>query len=444
MSEQPTRSNPRRRRRGTGTIDRLPDGRWSPRLPTSIGRGRLEPCATYEAAEALLDAALAEIAERNLVHNQTNTLRGWGARWMDDREISGVEDIKSDRSRWRRHIETAVFIDWPIASIRSLHVRDWLAEMLRKSAAPGRGYRTAPERTLGKQTVKNTLNLLRCCLESAMERELIRENPAQQVHLPRAKRKDRRTFDPWTYLMPEEQERLLSCQRIPEEDRDLIAFALWTGVRVSEQWNLELRDVHLQVARPYVVIRFGKKDRSTKSGKIRRVPLFGLALEATQRQVARLADPGKKNSYGLLWPSPRGERRQTAEAPRHWKKHLAVAGIFAEQRHDRRPVRWHDLRHTCASSLVAGWRGRRWTLEEVKGLLGHSDISVTQRYTHLADSALDAAARETHRLSAWADRSAHSQLMAPDAALVSAGNPSAPPARIELATFGLGNRCSIH
>ncbi len=159
---------------------------------------------------------------------------------MDDREVSGVEDIKSDRSRWRRHIETAAFIDWPIASIRPL-ARPGLADGdARKSAAPGRGYRAAPKRRLGKQTIKNTLNLLRCCLEAAVERELIRENPAQEVHLPRAKRKDRRTFDPWTYLMPEEQDRLLSCQDIPEEDRDLAAFALWTGVRESEQWNLDL------------------------------------------------------------------------------------------------------------------------------------------------------------------------------------------------------------
>lgn len=34
--------------------------------------------------------------------------------------------------------------------------------------------------------------------------------------------------------MPEEQDRLLSCRDIPEEDRDLAAFALWTGVRESE------------------------------------------------------------------------------------------------------------------------------------------------------------------------------------------------------------------
>jgi hypothetical protein len=58
-------------------------------------------------------------------------------------------------------------------------------------------------------------------------------------------------------------------------------------------------------------------------------------------------------------------------------------------------VRWHDLRHTCASSLVAGWWGRRWSLEEVREMLGHSSVLVTERHAHFADSAMDRAARQT-------------------------------------------------
>ena len=59
------------------------------------------------------------------------------------------------------------------------------------------------------------------------------------------------------------------------------------------------------------------------------------------------------------------------------------------------PLRWHDLRHTCGASLISGWWGRAWRLEEIKELLGHSDISVTQRYAHLARGALLKAAEQT-------------------------------------------------
>ena len=60
-----------------------------------------------------------------------------------------------------------------------------------------------------------------------------------------------------------------------------------------------------------------------------------------------------------------------------------------------RNVRWHDLRHTCASSLVSGWWGRQWTLSEVCELLGHGSVTTTERYAHLADTVLKQAARET-------------------------------------------------
>ena len=41
------------------------------------------------------------------------------------------------------------------------------------------------------------------------------------------------------------------------------------------------------------------------------------------------------------------------------------------------------------------WWGRRWTLEEVKEVLGHTDIKTTQRYAHLGETAIRDAVRET-------------------------------------------------
>lgn len=80
-----------RRKRGTGTIVPMRDGRFRPRLPASVGRQRLDPCATYEEAVAVLDAALAELASRvGAPAAPPSTLRGWGARWLDQRERSGA------------------------------------------------------------------------------------------------------------------------------------------------------------------------------------------------------------------------------------------------------------------------------------------------------------------------------------------------------------------
>jgi integrase len=59
----------------------------------------------------------------------------------------------------------------------------------------------------------------------------------------------------------------------------------------------------------------------------------------------------------------------------------------------KRRIRFHDLRHTCASHLVQGTWSPQWIthalrLEEVKAWLDHSDIGVTQRYAHLAPDAI--------------------------------------------------------
>jgi hypothetical protein len=66
-----------------------------------------------------------------------------------------------------------------------------------------------------------------------------------------------------------------------------------------------------------------------------------------------------------------------------------------EQAGIERRVRFHDLRHTCAANLVSGSWGRAWRIEEVRAFLGHSSITTTEIYAHLAPDALHATARAT-------------------------------------------------
>ena len=49
-----------------------------------------------------------------------------------------------------------------------------------------------------------------------------------------------------------------------------------------------------------------------------------------------------------------------------------------------RRVRFHDLRHTCASHLVMGtWTGEPWPIIDVSKFLRHSSVTMTERYAHL-------------------------------------------------------------
>lgn len=372
-----------RRAPGEGSIDPLPSGRFRVRVSTAGGRRVTLTADSRESAEELRRGALAELLDGNLAPVGGVTLRSWGPGVLDARELAGGRNRRTEWSLWRRHLLTAEFVDWPLANIRPRDVRAWVAALQKKRS--GRVRKGQRAGLLDRGTVKHALDLLRKILEAAVLDELIPSNPAADVKPPASVT---RPDEPWTYLTPEEQIRLLTCPAVPGWGRLMIAVALGTGVRQGELWNLELRDVHVDHDTPHLVVRFGSRGQTTKGGRMRVVPLFGLALEALRQWLALLPTFVRTNPEGLAFPTERGCRRQRSKAPKGWVAWLRAAKIG-------RPVRWHDLRHTCASSLLAGWWGHRWTLEQVRDLLGHRSVTTTERYAHLAPSVLAEAASRT-------------------------------------------------
>lgn len=362
-------------------------------------------CPSYDEAAAKLDAAIAAVRSGEAVKVGDDTLVGFGLEVLAQREANGLRGVATERSRWTTHVEP-FFAGRMLREIRRPDVVAFRDELLRKQAAPGHGHKRKPRRKISRITVRNVLSLLRLVLEAARELERIKSNPAADVKLPR---EEGVAFDPWTYLLLGEQRTILACASPAQAD--LIAFALSTGLRQGEQWSLRIQDIDRDTG--WMTVRFGSKGKPRKSGRILRQHLQPMALAAVERQIVRLAEAGRAareraaargraaepfNPAGLLWPNGRGQRRSKGE-PSWWPRLLARCGILAERRHDSRPVRWHDLRHTCASSLVSGWyTDQPWPLEHVSKHLGHRSITMTQRYAHLADQAV---ARST---SPWRDR----------------------------------------
>jgi integrase len=214
--------------------------------------------ATAHEAEEVRIEALRKLADAQV--SPTMTLRAWGKRFLDDREADGVRDVANERNRWKTHIDTAPFADDPISTISAAMVRAHIKRVQKKKTSTPRH----PRKKISRKTVKEVLLLLSLSFDAAIEAGLIEENPAAEIKV----RKEPRTEEPWTYLLPAEQETLLTCSAIPEEGRLMIAFALGTGVREGEQFNLELRDVHAFDEKPHMIIRFGSKGKARKNAKI--------------------------------------------------------------------------------------------------------------------------------------------------------------------------------
>lgn len=349
-------------KRRTGSIDKTTAGRF--RVRVTLPDGRRPGLSTHDTREEAEQALAAAIAVMETGVTTGLTVKAWGERWLTDRELSGdIRDPESDWSRFRTHIASDPIARLGVKSVSRHDVKQWLARVRRKVA---------------RQTALNTLNILRGMLADAVERGYARGNPAAAIKVKRQKR----TEEPWTYLTPEEQTRLI--EQFAGRERFIVAFAIGSGLRAGELCSLRLRDV-----KPgKVIVRYGTPPNlSTKTGRIREVPLLGMAQSALD---AWLSYPQDENPHGLVFPRARGGFRDPKHVIRweQWQQAIKGAELGRE-------LRWHDLRHTCASSLVSGWWGRAWSIEEVKEVLGHESITTTQRYAHLASRAIERAARET-------------------------------------------------
>jgi integrase len=360
-----------------GSIDQLPSKRFRVRVPSGRGQVTWGTFDTRAEAERELLKAI-KVSDDTRRDYEGLTVAELGKKVLTRREVKReVRDPGSDWSRWDRHIKPDEMGKLAVGKVAPKHVHAWLGRLHDKG--------------LSAQTVRHCRNLLSVVLGEACVSGTIRTNPVADVRMRgRAKRS---AEDGWTYLVPDEQRALIEATPMPE--RCLVAFAIGTGLRAGELAALRRSDVDIEGRR--LLVRFGgPPDEPTKTGKLRPVPLLGPALSAAQ---AWLAETSPREGCPALFPRPmreveRQHRLGGYRDPNHvldydvWKDALKAAGIT-------RRVRWHDLRHTCASSLVSGWWGRAWSLHEVKELLGHTTIDLTQRYAHLCPQALAVAASET-------------------------------------------------
>lgn len=153
------------------------------------------------------------------------------------------------------------------------------------------------------------------------------------------------------------------------QDAELVRIAAYAGLRRGELVALRWRDVDF-AGQKIVVRRSVSADvevNSTKSRRAREVPLPDQAAEAFER-LSRRSDFTSPDDY--VFASRFGRRLDASALRRRFERARAAAGLG--------PLRFHDLRHTYGSLLVAGGID----LASVKAAMGHARISTTERYLH--------------------------------------------------------------
>jgi len=193
----------------------------------------------------------------------------------------------------------------------------------------------------------------------------IKFNPTKGIALMEENNKRER------YLSVYEAQRLYDavCQSDLLMLKFIVPMLILTGARKREVLDAQWKDFDLA--------RRLWRIPTTKSGKARFVPLSDGAID-------------------LLGSMPRLEGNPYTFP--HSVKGMPYASIFYAWNKARRQagladVRLHDLRHTHASFLVNAGR----TLYEVQHILGHTQVSTTQRYAHLSPDTLLEAANSVHK-----------------------------------------------
>lgn len=153
-----------------------------------------------------------------------------------------------------------------------------------------------------------------------------------------------------------------------QQDAELVRVAAYAGLRRGELLALRWRDVDfagsaLTIARAMSA----GVESSTKSGRVRRVPLAdqaAAALERTSRRE-RFTSPDD-----LVFCNDYGRPLDASALRRRYRRAQESAGV--------RPLRFHDLRHTFGSLLAM----RGVDVVTIQKAMGHSALATTSRYLH--------------------------------------------------------------
>jgi len=259
-------------------------------------------------------------------------LDGWFQRARDRCERSTLRDY---RSAIDYHLIPR-FGSLPLAHLTAIMVKEWLAEL-----------------PCSNKRKNNVLTPLRQVYEEMYLDEEIDKNPLERVkNLPAPPREP----DPFT---GEEIAAILN--ELAGQERNLIQFAFWSGLRTSELIALRWKDVDLEQGRVFVreaKVRGHLKGTKTASGS-REVTL---QLQAREALLSQREFTGQLNNW-VFHDSRKNDAWKNDQAIRKtvWMPALARAGVTY-----RNP---YQTRHTFASMLLSRGEQPMWVAQQ----MGHKD-----------------------------------------------------------------------
>jgi integrase len=269
------------------------------------------------------------------------------------------------------------FGDTLLEQITTASIEAWRSELesvsearrVDRQRARGGEHRPASPRALSNSTKNRIMVMLHGILKRACKIYGLPANPASGIE-----RHPVRLTGDIDVFSPEEVWALVRAAA-SEQDAAIFLTAAFTGLRRGELIALRWRDVDftgsvLRVRASYA----GGALTAPKSGKVRSVPLAPEVAKVLARLSRRELLVGEDD---LVFPGELGEFLDGSALRRRYTAALKRASL--------RSLRFHDLRHTFGTRMIA-----KADIRRVQEWMGHADVQTTMRYLHYAPREEDA------------------------------------------------------
>jgi len=225
------------------------------------------------------------------------------------------------------------------------------------------------EKGLHPKTVRNIMNPVSGILKTAVRDGAIASNPSRELSIP----KNRNS----TPVRPASPEEILDLTaEMAPEDRLLVLFAAFSGLRAGECGGLQVGDLDfanrkVQVVRSITEPHGIAQLKATKNGKNRTVPLPPFLVKQLIEHLEHRGVTAEPTAQVFTSPDG-GLYRHSNFYPRIFKPAVKAHGLG--------DFKFHHLRHTYASMLIEQGAHPRVIMDR----MGHSNIQITMNtYGHL-------------------------------------------------------------
>ncbi|MBT8487455.1 MAG: site-specific integrase [Gemmatimonadetes bacterium] len=351
-----------------GWIIKTDGGRWKARLSITGAGTRNKTFDRKIDAEKWLrnEQARLDRSEWTDPRLARTTFADWAIPWLDTRRHLKPKTLAGYESLLTVHLLPR-FGQLPLAAIDPLMIETWVVELT--------------DNGLSASRTRQAYQLLSTILKAAVRARRLTSNPADGTPLPRTTRRVPR------FLTSDQVDELADL--VPRRYRGLIYLLAYGGLRWAEAVGLKVEYVNLLRRRIVVSETLSEvKGRlhpvPPKTWESRTIAIPPFVADVLGEHIGRFTGDTQD---GLLFVTDNGTPLRSSNF-RRWVWSPAVAKLGEEG------LRIHDLRHTCASLLIAAGAHPGHVREH----LGHSSIRVTMDvYGHLYDDVRDEIADRLER-----------------------------------------------